>query len=489
MKNLFCLGVFGLVALGASAAPMVDFTVPARPIRRALYASGWGGQLTGPQSAKYREIGALGFSAARTHDWALNNPGQRMCDLHFMFPLIHADTEDSKNYFFGPTDEILAMTIEDLGMDVMFRMGTSIESVNARRKDKQNPPRYYNSVEPLDWEQFTKAHAQIIRHYTEGKWNGFKWGEKMKYWELWNEPNDRPGGSWIIRTGDTDRGVNNYTFNSFFIYVLKRLKAEFPHLKFGGPATCNYDVKFLTELLTRCKEADYTPDFISWHSYGDDPTRMLGQPAKARKLLDDMGFTKTELVINEWHWYPDSWWGNATAAQRLDPNTGVTSIRAATYALQVMTGIQETCLDQSYFYGCSDIPGNVWGYRLANLEPNKHFWAIHLLADVFADCDTFQPTGDVTSPAPVRVFGAKSRDGRRAYLLVMDYCAEPETITVTAKGLEDYAVKGVRATDKTRNYAALAASFVTRKGDTFEMRKPAASSAAAYLIVLDNTVR
>lgn len=38
------------------------------------------------------------------------------------------------NYFFGPTDEILDRTVNLLGQNVLYRMGTSIESVNSRRK-------------------------------------------------------------------------------------------------------------------------------------------------------------------------------------------------------------------------------------------------------------------------------------------------------------------------------------------------------------------
>ena len=167
-------------------------------------------------------------------------------------------------------------------MDILYRMGTSIESVNARRESKTRPSRYYNSVEPADWEQFVKAQAQIIRHYTEGWANGFKWGERMRYWELWNEPNDTPGGSWIRADGNRDRTANDARYFDFSVFVLKRLKGQFPHLKFGAPATCSYSEPFLRGFLAKCKESGYAPDFISWHSYGCHPERMLAEPAKAR---------------------------------------------------------------------------------------------------------------------------------------------------------------------------------------------------------------
>ena len=55
----------------------VDFTAKAGKIRRELHSAGWGGQLTGPQSRYYLDLKPLNLFAARTHDWALVNSGQR----------------------------------------------------------------------------------------------------------------------------------------------------------------------------------------------------------------------------------------------------------------------------------------------------------------------------------------------------------------------------------------------------------------------------
>ena len=467
----------------------VDFTAKAGKIRRELHSAGWGGQLTGPQSRYYLDLKPLNLFAARTHDWALVNSGQRILDYYHVFPLLHADTQDPKNYFFAPSDEILEMTIQDLGMNVMYRMGTSIESVNARRNGfEAHPPRYYNSVEPSDWLQFAKVHAQIIRHYTEGWANGYHWGDKMRYWELWNEPNDMPGGSWIIKSGDKDQGKNNYTFNSFYIYVLKYLKAEFPHLKFGGPAVCYFDRSFLRALLDRCAKEGYTPDFISWHSYGDNPRRMLSQPAEARKMLDEYGFKDTELVINEWHWFHDNWWGlfkegPAGYSKLLDMKTGVRSIEAAVYALQVIMGLQTTCLDQSYYYGCSHQFGGLWGYRNDDGSLGKSFYTLKLFGDVVGACDEFVAADGLGESNPILGFGAWSRDGSNAYLIATSYCGKARTFEVAAKGTEGMKIQKIVAVDAVHSGEEVASSFVKRNGDVLEFTKPDAESSAAYLVV------
>ena len=32
--------------------------------------------------------------------------------------------------------------------------------------------------------------SNVIRHYTEGKWNGYRYD--IEYWEIWNEPDLGP---------------------------------------------------------------------------------------------------------------------------------------------------------------------------------------------------------------------------------------------------------------------------------------------------------
>ena len=466
-----------------------DFTVVAGRIRKELHGSGLGGQLTGPQSAMIDDLKELHLDGARTHDWALFNAGQRMVDTHFIFPLLHADADDPKNYFFGPTDEVLDQTIERLGMNVFYRMGTSIESVNARRKlntwmgvtgemrdDVVAQPGYYNSVEPADYVQYAKALEHIIAHYTEGWANGRKWGDRMQYWELWNEANDFPGGSWIIRSLDTDREKNDAAFNEFFVTVLKRLKARFPHLKFGGPATCTYDERFLRNLLRHCKESGYTPDFLSWHGYSDDPDLMLCRPEKARKLCDEFGFTKTELIINEWHYIPNGRvWLNLGKqgpeyAKIIDPATdGLTSAESGVYILQVLSGLQTTCLDRNYYYGSGQSYGCVWGIRNADGTLNKTYYALKAFGAFAGDCENFVQAESRKGAA--RAFGAWTKDGKKAKLLVTHYRGKNARVEVAVKGLDGLKLSKVQLLDSTHDLSEVPVGTVERTGDRLAFAK------------------
>ena len=106
MSFLVVVAVIGLSARGAEF--YADFGEVVGKVRPELHGSGMGGQLVGGISGREPELlGPLGLWGARTHDWALINPGQRICDTHFVFPLMHLDPADPANYVFGPTDEIL----------------------------------------------------------------------------------------------------------------------------------------------------------------------------------------------------------------------------------------------------------------------------------------------------------------------------------------------------------------------------------------------
>ena len=107
------------------------------------------------------------FHSARTHDWALWNPGQRIIDTHFVFPLIHLDPAVPTNYYFDATDEIIRLA-QEAGCQVFYRLGTSIEHSGLRPEQK-----HFNSLPPKDYAHYAEVLAGIIRHYTRGWANGF----------------------------------------------------------------------------------------------------------------------------------------------------------------------------------------------------------------------------------------------------------------------------------------------------------------------------
>jgi hypothetical protein len=466
-----------------------DFTQVVGKVRPALHSASFGGQLTGSYSAKAQKIlEPLHLYAARTHDWALVNAGQRICDTHFVFPLQNKDPSDPSNYFFAPTDEILDRTIHLLDLDILYRMGTSIESVNGRRKGDVNP-RYYNSVEPEDWEKYVGALEGIIRHYTEGWADGYRWSDRMRYWELWNEPNDRPGGSWIVKSQNPDPKLNYERFFDFFVYTLKRLKTRFPNLKFGGPAmcppsdTCFFDEKFMRGLLEKCRAAGYTPDFVSWHTYYHEPDLVIEQPAHMRKLCDEYGFKDTELFIDEWHYIyalGKDFWGKSSPesmAKRVHPTTGLFGINSAIFTLQVLIGLQQTCLDQAYFYGCRY--DGIWGVMLGNGTYNKVYYGLKTFGTAVAAGDRIVKT---QGSKPVRLFGVTSADGAKKVLIVSAFKCPAGTIEVEVKGIAPDVPARISCLDDKNDLTPVEA---VRDGNKFKFVK-ADGHSSAWLVEFGN---
>ena len=87
-----------------AAALTVDFATAVGPVRPEIHSSGFGPTICSQTAQDLKDVKSMGFKYARTHDWALINPNQRVCDYFHIFPLMHLDVKDPKNYHFGPTD-------------------------------------------------------------------------------------------------------------------------------------------------------------------------------------------------------------------------------------------------------------------------------------------------------------------------------------------------------------------------------------------------
>ena len=280
-----------------------------------------------------------------------------------------------------------------------------------------------------------------------------------------------------------DQKLNNERFFEFFVFTLGRLKARFPDLKFGGPAVCYRDEGFLRGLLAKCREAGYAPDFISWHNYSCAPDMMLGEPARIRAICDEYGFKQTELMINEWHYItPGNFWGQfntpAATAQHVDPTTGLGGINSAVYTIQVLCGLQATCLDQAYFYGCGYTLGSNWGILKADGQPNKVYYGLKAFGSALAVGNTIvksQGTKDV------RLFGVVSGDGARKALLVSAFKTKAGEIGVDVKGVAPDAKVSCLLLDDKHDLVSYPATFA---GGKLTLRKSDDHS-AAFLVTFE----
>ena len=467
-----------------AAALAVDFGTETGKIRPELHSSGFGPTICSQTEQDLADVKSMGFACARTHDWALVNPNQRVCDYFHIFPLMHLDATKPENYVFGPTDYLLKRTREEVGLDIFYRLGTSIEHSGEKV--------HFNSLIPEDFDKVAEIFAGTVRHYNRGWANGHEWN--IKYWEIWNEPDGNnnmwclPGGdelSWEAKTPEeTEKKERRLKlFSEFYVKVLKRLKSEFGDtIKVGGPALCAYREDYFRRLLDACKAAGVAPDFISWHAYANDPLQMNTDAEKARALLDEYGFTACESIVNEWHYfgYGDYDW---TDMQRCsDPKvkqriwSGPRShngIHSACFTLATLVNLQHSKLSQAYYYGCSHVGS--WGFKDSFQEKYKVFYALKLFGDLVKKYPVICAS---TSESTYTTLAVKSADGAKKAALVVDYGGPKQKGTISFKGVDPTAKATVTVLDDTHNLVKI--PFALRDG-AVEFEKFDGNSAAGLI--------
>lgn len=253
-------------AVGDDVRAYADFRASAGAMRPRLHAASWAPRTSDRGIVNDDDdLRALNLHAYRTHDAPLVCTGQRVVDTHFVFPLMHLDAADPRNYVFEPTDHLFDL-VEGVGMKILYRLGTSIEH--------SGDDWGFNTLNPPDHEKYAEVLAGIVRHYVKG-WGGGRPRASVEAFELFNEPNIPQ--CW--------RGTPD-AFVHLFVTCLKRIKSEFPEVKVGGPAFAGCWLRQWEPLLTACKEAGVAPDFLSWHYYGNDMEALVAQPATVRAFLD-----------------------------------------------------------------------------------------------------------------------------------------------------------------------------------------------------------
>ena len=438
MTMKLTLATLAAVAMSAAVRAELataDFTKDVGRVRPEMHSSGFGPTICSQTRQDLADVKAMGFKAARTHDWALVNSNERCCDWHHMFPLPHLDAKDPRNYVFKPTDHLLKRTREEAGFEIFYRLGTSIEH--------SGKTVHFNSLIPEDFDKVAEVFAGTVRHYNRGWADGFRWD--IKYWEIWNEP-DEENTMWCLPEGDEGGGkeaIRRAKFVEFFVKCLKRLKGEFgDSIKVGGPALCVVSPKhvaYFRELFKACREAGVAPDFISWHGYLNDPLRFNREADVMRKVCDECGFEKCELIVDEWHYFSgkDYTWEEMTdcpdPADRARVWEGPAShcgTRSAAFTLATLANLQSSKLSQAFFYGCGN--AGLWGFKDALQKKYKIFYALKLFGDIVRDYTT---RCACTSAGTVTPFAVRDAKGRKA-LLVADYGGTDRRIEVAVKGVD-----------------------------------------------------
>ena len=341
-----------LLSLPAVAAPVraadpapevvFDGSTPGAAVR-ALHGVNGGPLAAGgllDLSARWKEAT---FPLARLHDAHWPNPD--VVDVHAVFPDPNADPSGPESYDFERTDEYVR-AVHDCGSGIVYRLGESIEHQKAKRHVRP----------PKDPEKWAAVCAGIVAHYTEGWTKGLKL--PIRYWEIWNEPDNRPN-CW---TGTDEEYLRLY------VTTATALRKQFHAIKIGGPGLGNAgDLKgdrfeptaFLKAFLARCKKEGAPLDFLSWHCYTADPDELVRRARGVRALLDGAGFKGAESHLNEWNYLPDGDWSGLTAkdsAVRERWYARVNSAEGAAFLATSLLALQDAPLDAACYF-TAEVPG------------------------------------------------------------------------------------------------------------------------------------
>ena len=310
MKNIhsrlwFSVLVFSFATVCWAAEPVepsvtVDCTKAVGPVK-PVNGVGQGPLIGWIDTKLFAYLGEAGVPFARLHDVGGAFGGNRFVDVPNIFRDFDADENDPKNYDFRFTDLYLKALIDN-GVEPFYRLGVTIENCASTVGTLRVEP-------PKDFAKWARICEHIVRHYTRGWANGFKW--KIRYWEIWNEPEDVGGDRRVMWTGTFRQYCELYEVTS------KLLKAKYPEIKVGGYAGCGFYSVYgdmgnpaqharyesftrnFDEFLAFVKEHKCPFDFFSYHVY-DSVENFLHYIDYPRKKLDAAGYKDTEISLNEW---------------------------------------------------------------------------------------------------------------------------------------------------------------------------------------------
>ena len=351
---------------------------------------------------------------SRLHDVGGSYGGFRWVDIPNIFRDFDADENLPESYDFTFTDMLITALVE-AGVEPIFRLGVTIENAASIKAYRIFPPK-----DPAKWARICE---HVIRHYTEGWADGFKY--KIDYWEIWNEPDN----SDVLIENQMWRGTKE-EYYELYVVTAKHLKSCFPHLKIGGYASCGfyaitdnyveeakstprreYFITFFDEFLEYIKKSGAPFDFFSWHSYASVEETMV-HAEYARRRLDEAGFTSTETTCNEWN---------------VEPRQKGTQ-KHASLVMSMLLAMQNSPLDSAMFYDARCGIGNYSGmFNPMTYLPHPAYYAFvafsrlyELKNQVLIECDD------------KRLYSIAASDGKSCAFVIANPTDEDITLEITA---------------------------------------------------------
>jgi len=352
---------------------------------------------------------------SRLHDVGGPFGGNRFVDIPNIFRDFDADENDPASYDFAFTDELLK-ALTGYGVEPYYRLGVTIENQSFIKAYRIHPPK--------DYGKWARICEHVIRHYNEGWADGFYYN--IKYWEIWNEPENREDTSVNqLWTGTAEQYYELYDITS------KHLKKCFgDKIKVGGYGACgfygifgnpekygmnierregdrynsakeDYRLNFLYGFFDYIQKNNSPIDFFAWHTY-DSIDTILIEADFVDNVLNEFGYGHIETHLNEWN-----------LSHNRNINKGTSFASANTMAL--MLGMQHKKTDMLLYYdaGFASINAYAGFFDVVTLEPSCVYYSFKAFGELYmlkneAECIC---SGD-------NVFAVAATDGERKSVII-----------------------------------------------------------------------
>ena len=204
---------------------------------------------------------------------------------------------------------------------------------------------------------------------------------------------------------------------------------------------------------------------------------VLDSPAGYRRILDSLGFAKTELVLSEWHHADFDWtrYDRDRDYHYVVDDTIMNNVDSAVFIPEVLCGLQDTPVDLATYYSATTFE---WGFFNRKVKPNKCYYGMLAFSRLAQYPDRLPVQAD--KYGNVKVLAGRKADGACA-VLVSCFKSKVREVSIDFKGRKlTKATCSVCILDATRNLEPLEDLEIS--GSILKLKKAAGS--VAFLIEL-----
>ncbi|MBU2599695.1 Ig-like domain-containing protein [bacterium] len=275
-----------------------------------------------------------------------------------------------------------------------------------------SPPKSYE-----DWQKLVKM---TVQRYNKEK------GYQIKYWEVWNEPENKSYNFW---KGKAQPGESLDNLLKLYRYSLQGIEETEKEgsfkVKIGGFGLAGCTTHIIKKLL----EENLRVDFVSWHHYGN----LSGEKFNLKKLREEIIKIKEivgsekELIISEWN----ASVSGTSSGRMVNRSPLGASYAAAAISTMIENGVSLACFSQIR----ENYSASVWslGMFYPNPEYTKPVFNVFKLYKML-ESDKINLAGSLEQDITGGI-ATKSKNGENIKIIIWHRGKEKELINLSLENL------------------------------------------------------